>query len=81
MPSRKRLPPPKDTPPPRSTDEPSIPIAPAADLIVANFSGRTMASLATPEGREEAKATLTAQIVEHYGETVATVFLTEFVMQ
>ena len=60
---------------------PSIPIAPAADLVVANFSGRTMASLATPEGREEAKATLTAQIIEHYGATVATVFLTEFVMQ
>ena len=53
------------------TDEPSIPIAPAADLVVANFSGRTMASLATPEGREEAKALLTAQIVEHYGATVA----------
>jgi flagellar protein FliL len=63
------------------SDEPSIPIAPAADLVVANFSGRTMASLATPEGREEAKATLTAQIVEHYGATVVTVFLTEFVMQ
>ena len=62
-------------------EDPSIPIAPAADLVVANFSGRTMASLATPEGREEAKATLTAQIVEHYGATVATVFLTEFVMQ
>ncbi len=64
-----------------ATDEPSIPIAPAADLVVAIFSGRTMASLATPEGREEAKALLTAQIVEHYGETVASVFLTEFVMQ
>jgi flagellar protein FliL len=64
-----------------ATDEPSIPIAPAADLIVANFSGRTMASLATTEGREEAKATLTAQIIEHYGATVVTVFLTEFVMQ
>ena len=64
-----------------ATDEPSIPIAPAADLVVAIFSGRTMDSLATPEGREEAKALLTAQIVEHYGETVASVFLTEFVMQ
>ena len=64
-----------------ATDEPSIPIAPAADLVVAIFSGRTMAGLATPEGREEAKALLTAQIVEHYGETVASVFLTEFVMQ
>jgi flagellar protein FliL len=63
------------------SDEPSIPIAPAADLVVANFSGRTMASLATPEGREEAKATLTAQITEHYGATVQAVFLTEFVMQ
>jgi flagellar FliL protein len=60
---------------------PSIPIAPAADLIVANFSGRTMASLTTTEGREEAKSALTAQIVEHYGATVVTVFLTEFVMQ
>jgi len=64
-----------------ATDEPSIPVAPAADLVVAIFSGRTMDSLATPEGREEAKALLTAQIVEHYGETVASVFLTEFVMQ
>jgi flagellar FliL protein len=63
------------------SDEPSIPIAPAADLVVAIFSGRTMASLATPEGREEAKSVLTAQIVEHYGATVASVFLTEFVMQ
>ena len=60
---------------------PSIPIAPAADLVVANFSGRTMASLTTTEGREEAKAALTAQIIEHYGATVVTVFLTEFVMQ
>ncbi|HWM18475.1 MAG TPA: flagellar basal body-associated FliL family protein [Ilumatobacteraceae bacterium] len=63
------------------SDEPSIPIAPAADLVVAIFSGRTMASLATPEGREEAKTALTAQIIEHYGATVASVFLTEFVMQ
>jgi flagellar FliL protein len=63
------------------SDEPSIPIAPAADLVVAIFSGRTMASLATPEGREEAKSALTTQIVEHYGATVASVFLTEFVMQ
>ena len=63
------------------TDGPSIPIAPAEDLVVALFSGRTMESLTTPEGRDEAKALLTTQIVEHYGETVAAVFLTEFVMQ
>lgn len=63
------------------TDEPSIPIAPAEDLVVANFSGRTMSSLATPEGREEAKSALTAQIVEHYGAIVTSVFFTEFVMQ
>jgi flagellar protein FliL len=59
----------------------SIPIAPAADIIVATFSGRTMATLATTEGRDEAKLALTTQIVEHYGETVASVFFTEFVMQ
>jgi len=63
------------------SDEPSIPIAPAEDLVVALFSGRTMESLTTVEGRDEAKALLTTQIIEHYGETVAAVFLTEFVMQ
>jgi flagellar basal body-associated protein FliL len=63
------------------TEGPSIPIAPAEDLVVALFSGRTMDSLATVEGRDEAKALLTTQIIEHYGATVAAVFLTEFVMQ
>jgi flagellar protein FliL len=64
-----------------TSDEPSIPVAPAADIVLATFSGRTMASLATIEGREDAKTTLTAQIIEHYGATVTSVFLTEFVMQ
>ena len=63
------------------TEGPSIPIAPAEDLVVALFSGRTMESLATVAGREEARAALTALIVEHYGATVTSVFLTEFVMQ
>ncbi|MGH9132734.1 MAG: flagellar basal body-associated FliL family protein [Ilumatobacteraceae bacterium] len=60
---------------------PSIPTAPAKDIVVSTLSGRTMASLATAEGRDEAKSALTAEILEHYGETVASVFLTEFVMQ
>ena len=49
--------------------------------MIGDAVGRTMASLATIEGREEAKSALTAQIVEHYGATVTSVFLTEFVMQ
>jgi flagellar basal body-associated protein FliL len=60
---------------------PSIPIAPAEDIVLATFSGRTMATLATTEGREEAKLALTAQIAEHYGAIVTSVFFTEFVMQ
>lgn len=56
-------------------------VAPAQDIVVSTLSGRSLAELASPEGRDEAKHELTELIIAHYGEDVISVFLTEFVMQ
>jgi flagellar FliL protein len=55
--------------------------APASDLVLTTFLGRTVDDLATPEGREQARHDLYDGLVDFYGEEVLTVFLTEFVMQ
>lgn len=62
-------------------EAPPFPTAPARDIIVATLSGADIATLATDEGRNAAKASLTEKIVEHYHGEVIDVFLTEFVMQ
>lgn len=53
----------------------------ALDLAIALFSGRSMSELATPQGREKAKAELVAQVEKAYPEEVMDVYFTEFVMQ
>ena len=58
-----------------------FPTAPVADLVLSTFAGREIETLATPTGREAARQDLLAGIDEFYGETIATVFFTEFVMQ
>jgi len=56
--------------------------APAADLVLSTFAGRTLAELASEPGREAARGELLDGIREYYGdEQVLTVFFTEFVMQ
>lgn len=57
------------------------PTAPAADLVLSTFSGRTMEELSTLEGRISAREALHEGLKEFYGEGVITVFFTEFVMQ
>lgn len=62
-------------------DAPPIETAPASDLVLSTFAGRQMTHLATPEGREQARADLHAGLVDFYGEDVVAVLFTEFVMQ
>lgn len=62
-------------------EEAAFPTAMAADLVLSTFSGRHMDDLSTEEGREEARAALMEGLEAVYGEEVAGVYLTEFVMQ
>ena len=55
--------------------------APASDLLLSVFSGRLMEDLATPEGRDEARLKLLADMHEAYHGEVTAVYFTEFVMQ
>jgi flagellar FliL protein len=57
------------------------PTAPAADLVLSTFSGKTIEELSTLEGRIAAREMLYEGLKEFYGEEVVTVFFTEFVMQ
>ena len=57
------------------------PTAPAADLVLSTFSGKTMDELSTLEGRIAARDHLLEGLKEFYGDEVITVFFTEFVMQ
>jgi flagellar FliL protein len=61
--------------------ETTEPTAPAADLVLSTFSGKSMADLQTLEGRIHAREALQEGLKEFYGEGVLTVFFTEFVMQ
>lgn len=61
--------------------ESPIETAPASDLVLTTFSGRTMEDLGTPEGRESARHDLLEGLVNFYGEDIVTVLFTEFVMQ
>lgn len=55
--------------------------APAADLVLTTFSGQSMEELSTVEGRESAREHLLEKVIEKYGETVTSLYFTEFVMQ
>jgi flagellar FliL protein len=57
------------------------PTAPAADLVLSTFAGKTIEELSTLEGRVAARDHLHEGLKEFYGEDVLTVFFTEFVMQ
>jgi flagellar FliL protein len=57
------------------------PTAPAADLVLSTFAGKTMEELSSLEGRIAARDHLLEGLKEFYGEEVITVFFTEFVMQ
>jgi flagellar FliL protein len=61
--------------------ETTEPTAPAADLVLSTFSGKSMTELQTLEGRIHAREALQEGLKEFYGEGVLTVFFTEFVMQ
>jgi flagellar FliL protein len=55
--------------------------AAASDVVLSTFSGMAMADLTSAEGREHAREMLLESLAEHYGEDVAHVYFTEFVMQ
>ena len=60
----------------------TFPTAPAADLVLSTFSGRSIEQLADDAGREAARHDLLEGIHAYYGEEeILTVFFTEFVMQ
>lgn len=61
--------------------ETTEPTAPAADLVLSTFAGKTIEELSTLEGRVAARDHLQEGLKEFYGEEVLTVFFTEFVMQ
>lgn len=63
------------------TEEKPLVTAPAKDLIVSTLSGRSMAELADPEGREEVKEQLRDRIADAYPEQVHDIYFLEFVMQ
>lgn len=55
--------------------------APALDHAIALFSGRPMAEVASPEGREALKAELVHRLEEAYHGDVMDVYFTEYVTQ
>lgn len=59
----------------------AFPSAPAADMVLAVFSGRVMSDLQTPEGRDAARIALEEAVHGVYGDDVVHIYLTEFVMQ
>ena len=62
-----------------SPDE--FPVAAASDVLLSTFSGQTIESLASEEGREHARHQLEEGLAEHYGDDIVSVYYTEFVMQ
>jgi flagellar FliL protein len=53
----------------------------ALDLVISEFSNRSVAELSSNEAREEAKKKLAQHVGEAYEGNVMGVYLTEFVMQ
>lgn len=58
-----------------------FPSAPASDLVLTTYSGRSMEELKSPEGREAARLALVEAIDGVYHGDVIALYLTEFVMQ
>jgi flagellar protein FliL len=61
--------------------ESPIPTAPVYDVLIAEFNRRTVPELTDPAVREEVKARLLEQLAQMYGEQIADIWFTEFVMQ
>ncbi|MDJ0767424.1 MAG: flagellar basal body-associated FliL family protein [Ilumatobacter sp.] len=55
--------------------------APASDLVVSTFSGRTMEELSSHDGRSSRRDELEEGLATYYGDEIVSVFFTEFVMQ
>jgi len=53
-----------------------LPTAPAADVVLATFSGKTVDELSTLEGRIAAREAIHEGLQEFYGEEIVTVFFT-----
>lgn len=53
----------------------------ALDILISQFSNKSVAELSTNEGREEQKKELVEKIKKAYEEEVYDVYFTEFVMQ
>lgn len=58
-----------------------FPTAPAADVVLTAFAGRTIQQLAGAEGREAARLELAEALEHFYGSEIVAVYFTEFVMQ
>lgn len=53
----------------------------AADLLITEFTGQTMAAISTADGRNKLKADLLAKIEAAYPKEIMGIYFTEFVMQ
>lgn len=58
-----------------------FPTAPASDVVLTTFTGRSMADLQEAAGRDDARRALSDGIRAYYGDVLVDVFFTEFVMQ
>lgn len=55
--------------------------APASDILLKTFTGKSIDELSTAEGREHARHELEEGLVPFYGEEIVSLYFTEFVMQ
>ena len=62
-------------------DEHVFPTAPAADLLLSTFSGRSVEELSSTDGREHVRQELLEAVIEKYDGEVYGLYFTEFVMQ
>ncbi len=53
----------------------------AADLMISEFTGQTMAALSTADGRNKLKADLLTKIEAAYPKEIMDIYFTDFVMQ
>ena len=62
-------------------DDVVFPTAPAADLLLTTFSGRSVEELSSSDGREHVRQELLEAVIEKYDGEVYGLYFTEFVMQ
>lgn len=55
--------------------------APASDVVLKTFTGKTMDELSTPEGRDHAREEIAEALEPFYGHEIVSLYFTEFVMQ